>query len=375
LTVPLRVMHVVVAGDIGGAERLLVDLATRPERTDATHEVALITPNRALAQYFASAGVCIHDRGTVRADAFAYLVRSLGSADVAWLARLFVDRRIDVVHTHTFASHVVGTRAARRVKLPQLRTEHHVMHYFDPSCSPFTRWAAERTNAFVAVSEYVRRVLVDTAPKVAARTVVVRNGIDTEYWAPRPAVRDRFRVGVVCRLASWKRVHLAIRAAAAARVDLVVVGDGEERARLEAVAHECGGTASFVGHQSDPRPHIAACDAIVSTADREPLGLSVLEALAMERPVIAFAGGGIPEIVEHDASGWLVSDATVPAFAAAITRARDAGGRLGAMGAHGRRFAVEHGRIEQTCDGYASAYRSLAPRLPGPRFVDRAGDR
>src|SRR5258708_4084042 len=62
----LRVMHVVVAGDIGGAERLLVELATRPERTGADHEVALITPNRALATHLTGAGLHVHDRGHAR---------------------------------------------------------------------------------------------------------------------------------------------------------------------------------------------------------------------------------------------------------------------------------------------------------------------
>jgi glycosyltransferase involved in cell wall biosynthesis len=355
-------MHVVVAGDIGGAERLLVDLAVRPEGTGATHEVALITPNRALADYLVSAGLHVHDRGPARENALAYLVRSFGRADVDWLASLFAARQIDVVHTHTFASHVVGTRAARLAKVPQLRTEHHVMHYFDPACSAFTRWAAARTDAFVGVSEYVRRVLVRTAPSVARRMAVVRNGIDTEYWSPRPAQTGRFRAGVVCRLTAWKRVHLAIRAAALADVELVVIGDGEERARLEAIARQCGATASFVGHQRDPRPHIAGCDVIVSTADREPLGLSVLEALSMERPVIAFDGGGIPEIVEHESSGWLVPEASPAAFAAALGRALERGDRLREMGARGRRFAVEEGRIERTCAGYASSYRALVPR-------------
>jgi len=366
-------MHVVVAGDIGGAERLLVDLASRPMHTGACHEVALITPNRALARYFTGAGLCVHDRGPSRAGPIAYLKRSFGRADVDWLVSLFAERKTDVVHTHTFASHVVGTRAARAAKLPQLRTEHHVMHYFDPSCSPFTRWAAARTQAFVAVSAYVRRVLEGTAPAVAARTTVVRNGIDTDYWAPRPALHPRgarpFRVAVICRLTAWKRVDLALRAAALAGVEIVVIGDGEERGRLEALAASCRAHATFVGHKADPRADIAACDLVVSTADREPLGLSVLESLAMERPVVAFAGGGIPEIVEHEVTGWLVPEATPAAFAAAITRAREvAERRLATMGARARRFAMEHGRIDQTCDGYATAYRALAlaPAARGP---------
>src|SRR5580692_6830415 len=80
----LRVMHVVVAGDIGGAERLLVDLARRPEATGADHEVALITPNRALAQYFVDAGLRVHDRGAAREDPVAYLRQAFGSRDVVW---------------------------------------------------------------------------------------------------------------------------------------------------------------------------------------------------------------------------------------------------------------------------------------------------
>ena len=57
----LRVMHVVAGGDIGGAERL-ADLfsATRPEKTGADHQVALFTPNRALAAYFGRAGIALH---------------------------------------------------------------------------------------------------------------------------------------------------------------------------------------------------------------------------------------------------------------------------------------------------------------------------
>lgn len=356
----VRVMHVVVGGDIGGAERLLTQLAVRPRETGATHQAAVITPNRALVDYLASSGVRVHDRGPSRDGPIAYLRRSFGSTDVAWLATLLAEERIDVVHTHTFGSHVLGTRAAQRARLPQVRTEHHVMHYFDPTCSAFTRWAAVRTDRFIAVSEYVRSVIARTAPAVAARTTVVRNGVDASYWMPGPRPDGPFRVGIVCRLAAWKRVHLAIEAAARADVDLLVVGDGEERRRLEALAAAVGARVTFTGRRDDPRPLIARCDAILSTSDSEPLGLSVLEALAMERPVIASAGGGIPEIVEHDVTGMLVSEATPAAFAAAILRARSNPARLRSMGIEGRRFAVEHCAIGRMCESYAVIYEGLS---------------
>jgi glycosyltransferase involved in cell wall biosynthesis len=369
VTGTVRVLHVVVGGDIGGAERLLVDLATRPEQTAASHEVALFTPNPALAAFFAQSGLVVHDRGRVRENPLAYLRRSLGPGDVAWLAERIAERRTSIVHTHTFGSHVLGTRAAARTGRPQLRTEHHVMHYFDASSSPFTRWAAARTDRFVAVSRYVHRVLAETAPAVAAKATVVRNGIDAGRFAPRapgeasslPPASGRFRVGVVCRLTGWKRVHLAIEAAAIAGVELLVVGDGEDRHKLEALARRTEAAVTFLGHQSDPRPFVAACDVLLSTAVDEPLGLSVLEALSMGRPVIAFDGGGIPEIVAQDETGWLVREATAAALASAIARARAEPGKLRAMGIRGRQFVLDEATIERTCEGYAAVYRAMSP--------------
>jgi glycosyltransferase involved in cell wall biosynthesis len=366
----LRVMHVVVGGDIGGAERVVADLATRPETTAADHQVALFTPNRALAEFFTRAGVRVHDRGPVRENPFAYVYRSFGP-DAAWLAERVRGEAIDVVHTHTFGSHVLGTRAARRAMVRQVRTEHHVMHYFDPSCAAFTRWAASRTDRFVAVSDYVRRVLLETAPRLANRMTVVRNGVDAAYFAPPGDARPDFRraelagddassrplrLGVVCRLTAWKRVHLAVEAAAVTGAELVVIGDGEDRDKLEALAQERRARVSFVGYQADPRPHVAACDAILSTADREPLGLSVLEALALERPVIAFATGGIPEVVQDQRTGFLVNEPTVEALGAAIARAQSDRAGLAVMGERGRRFVVEQCSIERMAEGYGAAY-------------------
>jgi len=360
-------MHVVVGGDIGGAERVVADLAARPGLTGADHQVALFTPNRALAAFFAKVGVRVHDRGPVRENPIAYLYRSLGPADVRWLAERMTGEAIDVAHTHTFGSHVLGTRAALRAGKPQLRSEHHVMHYFDPSCSAFTRWSAKRTTRFVAVSDYVRRVITETAAGLAGRMTVVRNGVDTKHFEPQTSSEERdratdapLRLGIVCRLTAWKRVDLAVEAAAQTGTELVVVGDGEERAPLEKLARDRRAHVRFVGYQADPRPFVAGCDAIVSTADSEPLGLSVLEALAMGRPVIAFAAGGIPEIVKHEVTGLLVTEPTSAALAATFTRARADVSALARMGASGRRFVVEEGSIERMCQGYAAAYETTA---------------
>jgi glycosyltransferase involved in cell wall biosynthesis len=104
---------------------------------------------------------------------------------------------------------------------------------------------------------------------------------------------------------------------------------------------------------------VADCDATLSTADREPLGLSVLESLSMARPVIAFAGGGIPEVVRHERTGILVEKPTPEAFAAAIERARDNRAWLRDLGENARSYALEHAKIERMCEGYRAVYDEM----------------
>jgi L-malate glycosyltransferase len=258
---------------------------------------------------------------------------------------------------------VLGTRAALRTGRAQLRTEHHVMHFDDLSSGAFTRWAAKRTDRFVAVSDYVRKALSKRVPDFAPRTFTVRNGVDTEHFAPRPRGErgERLRLAIVCRLTGWKRVDRAIEATASEDVELVVVGDGEDRKKLEAYARDRRANVEFVGFAPDPRPHVAGCDGTLSTSKEEPLGLSVLESLAMSRPVVAYPTGGIPEIVVDGETGFLAKDDSVEGIVEAVRRAKSAHaeGRLGAMGEAGRAFASAHGSIDAMCAGYATQYRTL----------------
>jgi glycosyltransferase involved in cell wall biosynthesis len=361
-----RVVHVVVAGDIGGAERLLVDLGTRPDASGADHVVALMTPNERLASFFTGAGLNVVDRGRVRENAAAYLWRSLGPRDVAWLTDVMRRERATVAHLHTFASHVIGLRAARRAGVPVMRTEHHVQYFVDLDTRFFTRWSLARVDAVVAISDYVRDFVARIAPSVAGRMRVVRNGVDADYFAPRPSPltdADPFTFAVVCRLEPWKGVSLIIDALAdvpGARLD--VVGDGSERAALEARAAELPSVRDrvrFLGYRKDPRDAFAACDAAISASRDEPLGLSVLEAQAMGRPILAFAGGGIPEVVKDGETGWLVRERSVAALAAAMRDAASSRPRARLRGGAARAFVDREHRIERMCEGYGRVYAEL----------------
>jgi glycosyltransferase involved in cell wall biosynthesis len=354
---------VVVAGETGGAERMLVDLASRAAGTGAEHAVALFTPNDALRRMLRDAGLRVHDRGAVREGPLPYLWRSLGPRDVAWLAGVLRDERADVAHLHTFGSQVLGTRAARRTGARVLRTEHSTRVYDDPSCWPFSRWSLDRADVAVAISEHVRAVALARAPWAAGKMRVVANGVDVEHFAPRDdAKADVFTFVIVGRLEPRKGVDRAIEALAGvpgARLD--ILGIGEEKATLEAKARALGvaDRVSFLGYMSDARPVLARAHAALCSSRSEGLGIALLEAMAMGLPVVGFAVGGVPEIVVDGTTGMLCRPDDVAALAATMREAMDAGARLREMGRAARDRVVARFSVTAMVAGYGAVYAGL----------------
>jgi glycosyltransferase involved in cell wall biosynthesis len=361
-----RVVHVVVAGEIGGAERMLCDLASRPE-SGAEHSVALLTPNARLADLLRDGGLRVHDRGRVPEGPLPFLWASLGPSHVAWVAHVLATERADIAHLHTFASQVVGTRAALRAGARILRTEHSTRAFDDPSCWPFSRWSLQRADASVAISEAIRAVAVERAPWAAGKVRVVYDGVDTERFVSREELgvtrADRFTFVLVGRLDRRKGIDLALAALAEVPgVQLDIVGDGEERASLEALAHRLGvaGRVSFRGYVADTRPWLARSSAAVCSSRTEGLGIGLLEAMAMGLPVAGFGVGGVAEVVQDGVTGWLAPPGDVPALAACMRRLADAGDRGASMGAAAHARVVERFSVRAMAAGYARAYADLA---------------
>ncbi|MBX3260618.1 MAG: glycosyltransferase family 4 protein [Labilithrix sp.] len=369
----MSVVHVVSAGEVGGAERMLVDLAAPRATATRAHSVALFTPSDALRALFRDAGLDVDDRGPVREGPLPYLASALGPGDVRWLSGVLERRRATVVHLHTFASQVLGTRAARRAGARVVRTEHSTRVYDDPSCWPFSRWSLRRADAVVFISEHVRAVATARAGRLlaeGAKTSLVYNGVDTARFAPRargpaPASDERRPVRFVAlgRLDRRKGLDLALRALAEVPdAELDVVGAGDERASLEALAGRLGLSTRvrFAGHAGDVRDAIAASDLALSSARQEGLGVALLEAMAMERAVVALPTGGIPEIVRDGATGWLAAERSPEALARAMRSAIAAGAaERRRRGGAARARVVETFSLDAMRAGYEAVYARL----------------
>lgn len=358
---PARVLHIVVAGQIGGAERFLVNLASRPVESGVDHCLALMTPNPELRAFFAQADLRMRDRGPVHENPLAYLWRSYGPSDIDWLGRIIAEEKPDVLHAHTFGSHILAARTGLRHRLPVIRTEHGVRHYQDPTCALYRHWALRNTTRIVAVSDFVARRIGEIAPEARSKTTVVLNGIALEHFPPAPPPSEGpFTAATVCRLEPVKRIQFAIEAVAQTpNVRLDIVGDGIERRMLEALVRSRGieSRVRFLGHQSDPRPAITASDIFINSTREEGLPLAVLEAAAMQRATVGFSSGGLPEIVKDEETGWLATEDTVHALAAALARAAGDRTRAAELGKNARRTALAKFGLDSMCEGYAAVYR------------------
>lgn len=357
------VVHVVAAGEVGGAERMLVDLAK--SQHGRSHSVALFTPNDALRRLFRSADIAVDDRGPVREGPLSYLASTLGPTDVRWLTGVLARRKATIVHLHTFASQVLGARAARAVGARIVRTEHSTRVYDDPSCWPFSRWSLRRAHAVVCISEHVRKAAIARAGRDLARPHVIYNGVDTDHFAPRPTAHsngDRTTFLALGRLDRRKGVDIALEAIARTpKAELDVVGDGEERSSLEALAARLNirDRVRFYGHAVDVRDAIAKADVILSTARQEGLGIALLEAMAMARPVVAFPTGGIPEIVDAHRTGWLTAEPTIDALTPMMNAAMAESVERERRGAAARTHVIERFSLTAMRTSYEAIYAGL----------------
>jgi glycosyltransferase involved in cell wall biosynthesis len=322
-----------------------------------------MTPNPELREHFVNADLRVRDRGPVKENPAAYLWRSLGPRDIAWLRRILLEERANIVHAHTFGSQVLAARVARQLNIPLVRTEHGVGVYRDPGRAFLRKWALRRAARIVAVSEAVRVVVERADPTVRERVRVIRNGIDAAHFRAAPISGDGpFIFSMLSRLERVKRVDMAIAAIAhVPGVQLEIIGGGSQRAELEELSQQLGvgDRVTFLGYLSDPRPAIARASALINCTREEGLPLAVLEAASMERPTIAYAGGGIPEVVQEGRTGWLVHEHTAGAFARTMVEAARDRARAKELGANARKLVVAQFDVDHMRRGYSVVYSEV----------------
>jgi glycosyltransferase involved in cell wall biosynthesis len=292
----MKVLHVITGLDAGGAE---LQLAMILRRTRHESDVVTLYNPGPVADKIRAQGTTVRNIGMKSNTELAALLR---------LRKIIKDGQYDVVHTHLYRAQIYARPAARLAGTPVVLTTEHSIGETHIERRKMTRsvqalyLTSERfSDATIAVSDIVKDRLVRWGVR-PGKITVIPNGVDTDELgfdaAARARVREQFGIspdtyviGALGRLDPNKRVDLTMEAAAPMLGDsckILVIGRGEDQARLEAAAARLGITEHviFGGYQSDTTAMMAAYDLYVAASVQETFGLSVLEALASGLPVL-----------------------------------------------------------------------------------------
>ena len=320
-----RVLQLLATGGNGGAQESYTGLLLRLDR--AKYDVRAVSLSTGSAvQRLRRLGLAVDvideadDESAVRALA-TYLRRN----------------EIDLVHAHMYRAEVVGTRSAVAAGTPVIMATVHSSRVRPPSdVAALAALTSQMDRLIVPSASIVRKVRAEGRE---ARYAVIPNGVDlTRFSAPPDPCgirhelgmrEDGLLIGVVARLEPEKGHRHLIEAmprivATSPEAWLVIVGDGSLEAELRAQAAELPRPArdrvAFTGRREDVAAITADLDVAVLPSLREAQGISLLEAMARRRAVVASDVGGIPEVITDGVDGLLVAPGDPAALAAAVTR-------------------------------------------------------
>jgi glycosyltransferase involved in cell wall biosynthesis len=324
------------SGVLGGAERVLLDCATRLERG-----AVVACPDGPLAASLRAAGLGwagIRERPLRRGVAHARGLAALARESAALARRHRAGTMV------AWGARAVLATALLPARPPLLAVHHDLVPRGSATLAAALRRATARSDGVVAASAAV------AADVGAPGAVILHPGVDLEAWSaellPPP---DPPRALVLGALVPWKRPDLALDVAALVpglQLELAgapLPGDREDFARAlraRAAADGLDGRVTFAGHLSDPRPALARAHCLLHCADAEPWGLALVEALAAGRPVVAADAGGPREIV-RDGAGRLFAPGDAAAAAVALEQVLADDRAPAAARARAEHFGVE----------------------------------
>jgi glycosyltransferase involved in cell wall biosynthesis len=381
----LRVLQVIGRLNMGGPAHIAALLSGRRFDTDR-YETLLVhgtlAPGEAsLADLAAEEGATMHFVPELRQP-----VQPLqDSRALLKLIRLAREFKPHVVHTHTAKAGFLGRQAALAVR-PRpaiVHTYHgHVLEgYFGAAKArlylELERALARVSDCLIGVSQATVDDLVRLGVAPRERFRVLPLGLDLGRFAELPAalrIESRNELGIgtddillvfVGRLVPIKRLDLLLGALAQVReseprLRLAVVGDGEERPRLERQAAALGVAADvrFLGYRRELRPIFAAADVAALSSDNEGTPVSLIEAAAAGLPAVATDEGGVREVVSEE-TGILVPRGDAGALAEAMVLMAGDAVRRESCGRAARRRAIDRYGAERLLADTDELYREL----------------
>jgi glycosyltransferase involved in cell wall biosynthesis len=374
----MRIVQLVNNLDMGGLERLAVDLAYCQLADGHVPIIYCLTHPGRIAAEAAERGVPVR---SFEKPAGPHL------STVCKMARQLRRDRPDVLHTHNHLVHHYGVVAGRLAGVPVIvNTRHRAEFRFvaGPHGSQNTTESTGKKSdllfrstlpwvgCVVLISEATRQFFVRYRGIPEAKTRVILNGAHLERFLNAPAHPGsnlpRVRFGIAARLVAEKDHFTLLRAFATVSAEipgaeLQIAGDGPLRDRLVAFAQELNLTScvTFVGALPDTAQFLSQLDIFVLSSLNEGLPLALLEAMAAGVPVVATRAGGVEEAARDGHGAYLAVIGDSDDLARAMIRMARAPD-MARIGALGRQIVQERFRIEGTWQEYYKLFLSLGAK-------------
>jgi glycosyltransferase involved in cell wall biosynthesis len=350
----VRILEVISDATIGGGQQHVLSLVEGLDKTIFDVSVAC-TANGPLVDDLRSRGVMAYPVDMSRGVIHPPLLQ---------LSRLLQRNQIEIMHAHGGVAGFWGRLSAVLARTPvRVYTLHgiHYLHYSSPAKREvfiaLERFLARKTDRIICVAESDRQSGLRRKLFSPDQCVVVRNGINPTLAERSGEVRQQREalgipadapiVGTVGRLHRQKGHWILIQATREIvrkipNVHVLLVGDGPLRKRLEKLSQSLGLGESihFLGARRDAFDIMAILDVFVLPSLWEGLPYSLLEALALGKPVVATATDGIPEVVVHGESGLLVSPGDPQGLAIAVLQLLNNNAYAETLGRKGRERVV-----------------------------------
>jgi len=299
----------------------------------------------------------------------------------AWLVlrRLLTGGGIEILNTHSSLDSWVGALAWRSLRTrPLLIRTRHLSTKVKNNWP--TRWLYRTPAAIITTGQVTRDLLIQRLGVPARRIFSIPTGVDLSEFVPQEKNREllaqlkippeAFIFGSVAVLRSWKG-HLYLLEAFhqlledGVRAYLLLVGEGPYRVVIEEKIEQLGlqPWVRLAGYRDQVAPWFALMDVVVlASYANEGVPQSLLQALAMTRPVIGTTVGGIPEVVVEGDTGLMAPPRDAAALARAMSRLRGDAEARRELGRRGRQLVRERFSLEQMAAELEAVYQALSGR-------------
>lgn len=364
----ITLAHVVLSMEIGGMETVIANIA-RNINPDVYRPV-IICINK-----IGTIGYELMDEG-IKVIRLPAMLRKVSFLYPNSLIGTLRDEGADIVHTHSGCWHKAAIAGKLSGAKGIIYTEHGRLVPDSRRVIVLDKVTSLMTDYIVPVSQDLKRYLKEIIGINYCKIFQIDNGIDTNHFKPLPKSKtlmseldisdDCFVIGNIARLAAVKDHKTLIQAfniafKAFQNMKLIVVGDGPERSNLEELIKELNlaGNVKLLGFRKDIRELLSIFDLFALSSISEGTSITILEAMASGKPVIATGVGANADLVIEGETGLLVRPGMVHDFAEKIILAYRKKNLIREMGIKGARFIKENFSAEKMTKKYERLYSRL----------------